>query len=174
MEAEKPRRRRWLVAAVTVGLAAIAVIVLSQCLTVMCWVGSVELRVQVYVADANTLCPVSGASVALFNGQMTPVEGPWLALNPNADAANAQRATTNRSGYAELSRRFFAAGSEGTFTHSGYIRLSGTWAQVVRDGYVTMMLPVDGQSMRPRSLDDRSPVFVTVLLSESKAAHSSP
>jgi hypothetical protein len=162
-------RGRWLLLAV-LALAGTAAAVIPSLLTRTCWVGSKELRVRVQLADADTMEPLPGVPIVVFNGPWTPLEGRPVAPKADPASAEVQQFTTDAQGTVELSRRFFAAGSDSTFHHSGYVRLAGTWIEIAAPGYSTVLLPLDGQSVHPRQFDDDTPVYATVLLKKPTTA----
>ena len=159
-------RRRWLLLAAVCATLVTALVAIPHFLTVACWAGSKELHVCVDIADADTMKPLAGVPIAVFNGPWTPLEGPGVAPDPHSASADIQEFVTDENGHAECSRRFFAYGRDGAFEHSGCIRLAGTWIQVAPPGYNVVLLPLDGQSEHPRNLEG-SPVFVTLLLRKS-------
>jgi hypothetical protein len=165
MQVDRPYRRGRLMATIACALATVtAFIAILAVVTVRCWVGTRELRVCVQINDAETMMPLSDAVVTAFDGPPTPFGGAPRAPRPDPKSATTQEMTTDRTGRAEFARRFRATGTDGVFTHSGFILLTGTWIRVTPIGYETVLVPVDGQSMRARDIDDKSPVFVTLLL----------
>lgn len=160
-----PHKRRfwWLVGSCSVAALLILFAALSGSFTSVCWTGRQELQVHVLVCDAGSDTPLSKVPITLFDGPVSPPDAPPYAVWRKDDGI--QRATTDENGRATFSRTFFAAGRD----NSGYIKLSGTWAQIAAPDFCTVLVPIYGQE-RPRRLDDKSPVFVTVFLKRSDAA----
>lgn len=164
MTSRHPHGKTWRVVLAALAIIVVIVAIILPALVVRCWVGRVELQVYVNIGDADTLKPLVGVPITILYGPTPPWEGTWGLPDPQVESANAQELKTDENGRAECSRRFFAAGSEGTFKHSGSIDLSRTWIRVAPPGYGEVFLPLDGQSVRPRDIDNRTPVYVTVLL----------
>lgn len=132
------------------------------------WIGSVELGVQVRIYDADSRQPIPGASLLLFNGPLTPDQRIefWSPeeFSRQTSEPDAQSAETDAEGTAILQRRFRASGTSGWFRETGSIRTSGHWVRVSAPGYGTVLVPLDGQSGLSRTLKQRTPIFVTLLL----------
>lgn len=151
-------------------IAACALLAVSAVALVLwhrvCWVGHRELQVIVRIADADSLKPLSNVPVVVFTGPSANERVlPSLSrddLRPRPDAADTQRFTTDDDGQIRFTRRFFAAGEKGLFSHSGYVRLAGSWLRIAPPDYGTVLIPLGEESLRPRSIDDDSPVFVTL------------
>jgi len=134
--------------------------------TVVAWVGRHKLDVHVFVVDASSLTPLSNATVEVLHGPYSPLEGP----PPNVDrdfeiiesGQSGERLTTDERGYTTFTHEFFAAGTDGLFTNSGYVDTRRVWLRITAPGYRTTFMPVDGQSARARDIDDESPIFVTI------------
>ncbi|MFC1758707.1 hypothetical protein ACFL2H_08055 [Planctomycetota bacterium] len=142
-----------------------AVFFARQSLTISAWVGSHELDVHVIVVDASTLAPISNATVELFDGPYSPLEGPPPAVDRDFQIIpleNSNSLTTNRIGHTEFSHRFHAAGNAGLFADTGYVSTGNVWLRVTCSGYVTTHMPVDQQSARPRDINNHAPIWVTV------------
>lgn len=160
------RNRRPLVTLCGVLLLGAAMFVLIRSATVIAWVGRRSLDVRVMVLESEQLVPIENAVVEVLDGPHSPLEGPIQSVD--TDFSHGQHATapgeltTNERGIAMFSHEFHAAGSDGLFTNSGYISTKNVWVRVTADGYRTTLMPVDGQSIRPRDISDTSPVCVTV------------
>ena len=133
--------------------------------TTTCWVGSHELRVHVSVVDASTLRPISNAKVELLNGPYSPLEGPAPVVDRAFEVislVNGVALTTDDRGHAQFSHRFFAAGSDGLFTKTGYVVTGRVWLRVTCPGHVKTYLAIDQQSANPRDITNDAPIWITV------------
>jgi len=76
---------------------------------------------------------------------------------------------TDSRGRARFPQRFFAAGQDGLFDHTGYIHTGRNWLVASAPGRGSVLLPLDGQLGHPRDIHDRRPLFVTVPLRKQVA-----
>jgi hypothetical protein len=139
---------------------------------VAAWVGSKTLDVAVCVVDTQTPGPVPGASITIFQTQKTPFDGsirhlPATEFLPDPDSPYTERHVADSQGYCSFPYRFWAAGTSGWFRQSGYVRTSGTWLLVTAPGRPDALVPLDRQSLRPRDINDTTPLFVTVVLNKA-------
>ncbi len=158
-------RRRGAILVGTLFVIGALVFVADRSLTVTTWVGSHELDVYVSVVDASTLAPICSAKVEPLNGPYSRLEG----LPPVVDRAfeiiplaNGIALTTDDRGHTEFSHRFFASGSDGLFTKTGYVDTRRVWLRVTCPGHVETYLPIDRQSTHPRDIRNDRPIWVTV------------
>lgn len=159
-------RRRWLLLTV-LSFVALAVLCVAWGQTVK-WVGGKTLRVEVLAIDTDALAPVAGAKVTVFEGPQSPLEGniSWRKLSdfePDEESPDTKSATTGDDGRCTVTYRFWAAGSDGPFDHSGYVDTSRAWLRVSSPDRPTALVPLDRQSVRPRDLNDVTPLVVTVV-----------
>lgn len=161
----RARRREMVVFGVFLVVTAIGSFAVNA-LIVHAWVGSHELEVHVLVVDASTLAPVSAALVEVLNGPHSSIEGLPPDVERDFEKLIPPRGPgdlkTDGHGTVRLKHKFFAAGQDGLFGNSGYVDTRRVWLRVTVDGYRTTYMPIDGQSTRPRELDDESPIFVTI------------
>jgi hypothetical protein len=161
----RTRSRGATIVGIVLAVGAIAFFGLSAGM-VIAWVGTRTLDVHVLVVDASSLSPISGANVQALSGPDSPIEGPA----PNVDkdfkidtlAGDDAELITDKRGRTKFAYRFHAAGSDGMFKNSGYVDTKTIWLRVTAPGYATTLLPLDRQSVRPRDIDDDTPLFVTV------------
>jgi hypothetical protein len=133
------------------------------------WVGRRTLQVRVRVIDGDTASPILNAKSVVFDGPISMPEGPYSdaeSLTPENSDITSKGALTDDDGLAVIDFEFFTSGMTGPLRRSGTIRMWDRWVRVNADGYSQVTLPLDGQSMNPRDIDDDSPVFVTVILSK--------
>ncbi|MHC4177389.1 MAG: hypothetical protein ACYSWU_07775 [Planctomycetota bacterium] len=140
-------------------------------LTVATWVGWQELDVYVLVIDTDTFQPVPRVQIELLDGPYSPLEGIvstelMTQFTPARIEPDVGQLITDSRGECKFTHRFRAAGTDGLFRHCGYIDTSNTWLRASSADRGSVMLPIDGQSARPRNIDDKTPVFVTVPLRE--------
>lgn len=128
------------------------------------WVGSRTLKVHVVVIDSETLQPIPDADIEVLDGPPSLFDRP-AKLSEFTTAISGLH--TNDNGTCSFTHRFFAAGMEGTFRHSGYIDTGGVWIRASADGWGSVLIPLDRQTGNPRDIDDTSPLFVTISLSKS-------
>lgn len=137
------------------------------------WCGRQELDVVVLVVDGSSLARISDARVEVLHGPSSPLEGPHPDVNRAFSvievAPSQTYVTTNERGETSFKHEFFAYGSINAFEDIGYVRLAGVWLRVTASGYQSTILPVDGQSVRPRNIRDKTPVVVTVPLGKAGA-----
>lgn len=161
----RTRRRAGTIVGVVLALGALGVAGLSP-LTVTAWVGTTELDVYVLVIDASTISPIPDAQIEVVDGPDSPIEGPHPDIDKDFEVVelpgDPRQLTTDKRGFTKFTHRFHAAGSDGIFRDSGYVDTGRTWLRVSSPGYVTTILPLDRQSIRPRDIHDESPLFVTV------------
>lgn len=129
--------------------------------TVVMWVGSHKLDVHVVVLEASTLQPIPSATIELFDGPHA-FEGSIRIESELTLISQPVSLITNDRGQVQFVHAFFAAGSDGLFETSGYVRTNGVWLRVTAPGYATTYLPIDQQSGRGRSITDDSTILVTV------------
>ena len=169
-------KSRWIFIAVSIvigGLVLHGTLVATGVISQVRWVGTKQLPVRVLVLDRESLQPVRGVDVVLFDGPRSPLEGRISnyrksEFSPAQDDEQRQQAKTSEDGLVVITRRFGAAGTDGPFTQSGYVDTSRVWVHVSTDGYASITLPLDGQSALARDIDDEYPVYVTLLLTKVK------
>ncbi len=81
-----------------------------------------------------------------------------------------EESQTDSNGRAVMDRRFQAYGTDGYFSSTGRVNTSGVWVQVNAKNYATVTLPLDGQSIRLRDLEDEYPIYLTLLLASDVGA----
>ena len=162
--------------AIGVGIVLLvtAVLVLAGLLATD-WQGERQLPVHVCVVDTEKLAPVPDAAVTIFRGARSPLEGRIERCKPGDFApeskdARPQTAATDRDGRCAFSYAFPAMGREGLLGASGDVDTSTTWVRVAAPDRTAALVPLDRQSVRPRDLNDRTPVYVTVVLGAAPAA----
>lgn len=163
------RKRRKSLVACGVGVFVVIGGAILYCSTVVAWVGSRKLDVYVRVIDTDTFQPVANARIEVLDGPFSPLEGPVYAeliseFTPATMEPGSGALTTDSRGHCKFTHRFFAAGTDGPFRRSGYIDTGRTWLKVTAQGRGSVMLPMDRQSIRPRDINDKNPLFVTVPL----------
>ena len=163
------RNRQTIVVAIGLLLVGGATAVfVAKSMYVTTWVGRHPLRVHVLVVDGTTLAPIPDATVDVLNGPSSPMEGlppdVSTAFTPADAGSKSSPLITNERGQVEFTHEFFAAGSDGIFSDSGYVDTGRSWIRVHAAGYRTTHLPIDGQSPRPRDIKRNAPVVVTVPL----------
>lgn len=143
-------------------IVIIALAVVPSLLTVSCWSGAKQLQVRIHLVDADTGKPLAGVPISVFNGSPF-FDETRIVPDPRAASAEPQQLVTDEHGRADCLRRFEAGGRDGLLEHSGHVRLTGVWVEVAPAGYDAVLIPVDGQSLRRRDIDDDSPLCVTIL-----------
>jgi hypothetical protein len=167
----QPHNRRWIV-----GVSALAVLALLALLFIPAtrhqkWVGTAPLEVHVLVVDADSLEPIAKATVVVFDGPGY-LEGrhrSWKPKDflPDLNDKNTQQAVTDEQGWAVVTHRFRAHGTDGPRETTGWVMPGYTWVRISSPEHATVLLPLDGQTLRPRPLVDKLPIMVTVLVSNS-------
>ncbi len=136
------------------------------------WVGTRELSVHIVLVDGETLKPIRGAEVSLFDRfelSLIPPEV-WkremLVPGPNAKVAK-----TDKDGLAEFQHQFHSAGSHyfglERITSKGYVDTARTWIHVAAKGRPAVLMPVATNRINPRPLNDDAPLHVTIVLGET-------
>ncbi|TWU13875.1 hypothetical protein CA54_27150 [Symmachiella macrocystis] len=166
------RRRWWLIILAVLAVLGILFGLLSAAgiFTRVHWIGSHELDVHVLVLDARTQMPIPKAMVTLFDGPSHPLEIrpenlSKIHFGPDADHANPLQGETDQQGRVVLTRRFMAHGTYSRYSEVGSVLTSKVWAEVSAPGYGTVIIPVGGQDGKPREIQNKGPVYLTVMLS---------
>lgn len=159
---------RWLISLLAIVLLGVAAVPL---LTFQAWVGGKTLPVEILVVDTEELSPVVDANVVAFRGPLSLFDGDirWRKQSdflPNTDSNETVSGVTDTKGRCHFDYRFFAAGSEGLFRHSGYVDTSKVWLRISAADRPTTLVPLDRQSVRPRDIHDLTPIIVTVVLNK--------
>lgn len=133
------------------------------------WSGTKRLEVYVRVIDTDTFEPVPNAKVEVLDGPPSPLEGKTFShlkseFIPATLEPGVGELVTDSQGWCTFPHRFFASGSEDRFGESGYVDTSGTWLRVSAQGRGAILIPLDRQSIRPRDINDETPLCVTVPL----------
>ena len=124
------------------------------------WVGASRLEVRVQVADANSIEPITGAKVTIFDGPSTPFDG---LSGFDRERTNKQEGVTDEDGFAIFTHRFRAFGSDSRFKSTGVVMTSSAWVSIEAPGYSTIIVPVS-EEVRGRDIKNQSPLYVTVLM----------
>jgi hypothetical protein len=162
-------RRKWFKRGVVLMIVVALVLVLVPQMTTLYWVGRRELPVLVLVGDAESHQPVEGAEIAVasgpdWRGAVTVRAGG--VSNPFVEDSSRTLVTTNSEGYAELKHAFEAFGHESWFSEQGYISTSSDWVWIRHPQYGTVAFPLEERSEPLRDYEDRTPVYVSVLISQ--------
>ena len=167
-------RRRWglviLAALVVLGIL-FGILSAAGMTTRVHWIGSHELDVHVLVLDARTRRPIPMAKITIFDGPTHPFEIPpdifsEIDFGPNSKDANPQQGNTDDEGRVLLTHQFIAHGTSSLFSEVGSVITSMVWAEVSAAGYGTVIIPVGGQEGKPRDIQTKGPVYLTVMLSQ--------
>jgi hypothetical protein len=123
------------------------------------------------VIDTDAMEPVPGAEVVIFDGPQSPIEGSISSFKkstflPNPDSPGTESHLTDGHGICRFSYKFWAAGSDGLLDHSGYVDTSHVWVRVSAADRTATLVPLDRQSVRPRDINDETPLVVTVVLNK--------
>jgi len=109
---------------------------------------------------------VQDATIEVLNGPSSPIKGTIQSVDAEFSRSETDNTTrqllTNERGTVRFVHEFRSAGNDGMFKDTGYISTNHVWVRITADGYQTTVMPVDGQSARPRDSSNTSPVFVTV------------
>lgn len=130
------------------------------------WAGHQEMDVVVIVRDASELLRIANANIEVLDGPHS-FENQEI-RNEEFKSRDDQIFSTDDTGRAEFRCLFFAAGTESLFQESGYVDTDGVWLRVSAEGYHTTYIPVDRQSIRPRNINDDTPILVTVPVGKSQ------
>jgi hypothetical protein len=83
---------------------------------------------------------------------------------PDPESSYTQTSSTDADGVCSFQYAFTAITSDSWLSHTGNVRVQDAWVLVTAPGRPDALVPIDRQGIHPRDIQDKSPIYVTVVL----------